>query len=402
MMKNDSMADVTIKRFFKGDRYLWGLIAFFMLLSLLSVYSSSVSVAYSSHHGNTFYFLRTQFIMLMLGLLIIVVTHWIPYIKYMQFATIGLVVAVLLLVVTLFAGVSINQATRWLEIPVIGLRLQTSDLAKVALVIYLARGLTVYQHELNNFSVVTMKLVVPVGIVCVLIMSENLSTAVMIFMISMIILFIGRIPVRFILAYVGLGLAGVILFASLLLVVKKDDNRVQVWKNRIEAYFSAESSPDADYQVNQAKIAISTGKIFGKLPGKSTQRNLLPQSNSDFIFAIIVEEYGLFGAIIVIMAYLALMYRGVQIARKCDYAFPALMVLGLTVMIVFQAFLNMLVAVGLFPVTGQTLPMISWGRTSVIVISFALGAILSVSRVMNARERHEKLSEEEQTDRIPV
>ena len=395
------MADVTIKRFFRGDRYLWGLIAFFMLLSLLSVYSSSVGVAYSSHHGNTFYFLRTQFIMLMLGLLIIVVTHWIPYIKYMQFATIGLVVAVILLVITLFAGVSINEATRWLEIPGIGLRLQTSDLAKVALVIYLARGLTVYQHDLNNFSVVTMKLVVPVGIVCVLIMSENLSTAAMIFMISMIILFIGRVPIRFLLTYAGLGLAGVILFASLLLVFKKEDNRVQVWKNRIEAYFSGESSPDADYQANQAKIAISTGKLFGKLPGKSTQRNLLPQSNSDFIFAIIVEEYGLFGALIVIMAYLALMFRGVQIARKCDYAFPALMVLGLTIMIVFQAFLNMLVAVGLFPVTGQTLPMISWGRTSVMVISFSLGAILSVSRVMNARERQEKLSDVEQIDKVP-
>ncbi|HHU99103.1 MAG TPA: FtsW/RodA/SpoVE family cell cycle protein [Bacteroidales bacterium] len=396
------MADVTIKRFFKGDRYLWGLIAFFMLLSLLSVYSSSVSVAYASHHGNTFYFLRSQFIMLMLGLLIIVVTHWIPYIRYMQFATIGLVVAILLLVITLFAGVSINQATRWLEIPVIGLRLQTSDLAKVALVIYLARGLTVYQHELNNFRVVTMKLVVPVGIVCVLIMSENLSTAVMIFMISMIILFIGRIPIKFILAYVGLGVAVVILFASLLLVFKKDNNRVQVWKNRIEARINKENSADANYQANQANIAISTGKIFGKLPGKSTQRNLLPQSNSDFIFAIIVEEYGLFGAVIVIMAYLALMYRGVQIARKCDYAFPALMVLGLTVMIVFQAFLHMMVAVGIAPVTGQTLPMISWGRTSVIVISFALGAMLSVSRVMNARERQERLSEEEQTDKIPA
>ncbi len=394
------MANVTIKRFFRGDRYLWGLIAFFMLLSLLSVYSSSVGVAYKSFGGNTFYFLRTQFIMLMLGLLIIVVTHWIPYIKYMQFATIGLVVAVLLLVITLFAGVSINEATRWLEIPVIGLRLQTSDLAKVALVIYLARGLTVYQQELNNFSVVTMKLLVPVAIVCVLIMSENLSTAVMIFGISMIILYIGRVPFRFLLTYAGLGLAGVILFASLLLIFKKDDNRVQVWKNRIEAHFGGESNPDADYQANQAKIAISTGKLFGKLPGKSTQRNLLPQSNSDFIFAIIVEEYGLFGAVILIMAYLALMYRGVQIARKCDYAFPALMVLGLTVMIVFQAFLNMLVAVGLFPVTGQTLPMISWGRTSVMVISFALGAILSVSRVMNARERQEKLSEVEQTDKV--
>ncbi len=393
---------MTIKRFFRGDRYLWGLIALFMLISLLSVYSSSVSVAYASHHGNTFYFLRTQFIMLMLGLLIIVVTHWIPYIKYMQFAAIGLGASIILLGITLVAGVSINEATRWLEIPVIGLRLQTSDIAKVALVIYLARGLTVYQHELNNFRTVTIRLVVPVAIVCVLIMPENLSTAAMIFMISMIILFIGRVPFKFLLAYAGMGLAGVILMATVLLIFRKDDNRVQVWKNRVETYFSGESSPDADYQSNQAKIAISTGKLFGKLPGGSTQRNMLPQSNSDFIFAIIVEEYGLFGAIIVILSYLALMFRGVQIARKCDYAFPALMVLGLTVMIVFQAFLNMLVAVGLFPVTGQTLPMISWGRTSVLVISFSLGAILSVSRVMNMRERKEKLSEIEQTDRVPA
>jgi len=396
------MVDVKVKRFFRGDRYLWGLIALFMLISLLSVYSSSVSVAYSYHHGNTFYFLRTQFIMLMFGLLIILVTHWIPYIKYMQFAAIGLVVAVILLGITLVAGVSINEATRWLEIPVIGLKLQPSDIAKVALVIYLARGLTVYQHELKNFRTVSVRLVVPVAIVCMLIMPENLSTAVMIFMISMIILFIGRVPIRFLMAYAGLGLAGVLLFASLLLIIKKDDNRVQVWKTRIETYFSGESSPDADYQSNQAKIAISTGKLFGKLPGGSTQRNMLPQSNSDFIFAIIVEEYGLFGAIIVILSYLALMFRGIQIARKCDYAFPALMVLGLTVMIVFQAFLNMLVAVGLFPVTGQTLPMISWGRTSVIVISFSLGAILSVSRVMNARERREQLSDIEQTDKIPA
>ncbi len=396
------MADVTVKRFFRGDRYLWGIIALFMLISLLSVYSSSVSVAYASHQGNTFYFLRTQFIMLMLGLLIIVVTHWIPYIKYMQFAAIGLGASIVLLGITLVAGVSINEATRWLEIPVIGLRLQTSDIAKVALVLYLARGLTIYQHELNNFRTVTMKLVIPVAIVCGLIMSENLSTSVMIFMISMIILFIGRVPIKFLLAYAGMGLAAVVLFAALLLVFKKDDNRVQVWKNRIETFFSGESSPDADYQSNQAKIAISTGKLFGKLPGGSTQRNMLPQSNSDFIFAIIVEEYGLFGAIIVILSYLALMFRGIQIARKCDYAFPALMVLGLTVMIVFQAFLNMLVAVGLFPVTGQTLPMISWGRTSVMVISFSLGAILSVSRVMNMRERQEKLSEIEQTDKIPA
>jgi len=377
---------------------MWGLIALFMLVSLLSVYSASVGVAYSSHHGNTFYFLGTQFIMLCMGLLIIVVTHWIPYIKYMQYATIGLVVSLILLAVTLVAGVSINEASRWLVIPVVGIRIQTSDLAKVALVIYLARGLTVYQHELKNFMVVTWKLALPIAAVCILIMPENLSTAVMIFGVSMVILFVGRVPLRFLLAYLGLGLAGVIMIAMLLLVVKKDDNRVKVWTNRIETFFSGKSSTDEDYQANQAKIAISTGKLFGKLPGGSTQRNILPQSNSDFIFAIIVEEYGLFGGTILIICYLALMYRGVQIARKCDFAFPTLMVLGLTIMIVFQAFTNMLVAVGLFPVTGQTLPMISWGRTSVFVISFSLGAILSVSRVMDARQKQEELSEIEQTD----
>lgn len=391
--------ELKLKRFFRGDRYLWGLIVLFMVVSLLSVYSSSVGVAYSSHQGNTFYFLRTQFIMLFLGLIIIVVTHWIPYINYMRYAALAMGVSIALLAVTLVAGVNINSASRWLEIPVIGLRIQPSDIAKVVLVIYLARGLTIYQNKLHDFKTVTVHLLLPVAAVCMLIMSENLSTALMIFAISMIILFVGRVPFKFLMAYAGMGLATVILFAALLMIFKKGDNRVEVWKNRIEAYFSGESSPDADFQANQAKIAISTGKLFGKLPGGSTQRNLLPQSNSDFIFAIIVEEYGLFGATILIMCYLAMMFRGVQIARKCDYAFAALMVLGLTIMIVFQAFTNMLVAVGLFPVTGQTLPMISWGRTSVVMISFSLGAILSVSRVMNARQRREQLSDIEQSDK---
>jgi len=391
--------ELKLRRFFRGDRYLWGLIVLFMIVSLLSVYSSSVGVAYSSHHGNTFYFLRTQFIMLFLGLLIIVVTHWIPYINYMRYAALAMGVSIALLAVTLVAGVNINSASRWLEIPVIGLRIQPSDIAKVVLVIYLARGLTIYQNKLHDFKTVTVHLLLPVAAVCMLIMSENLSTALMIFAISMIILFVGRVPFKFLMAYAGMGLATVILFAALLMIFKKGDNRVEVWKNRIEAYFSGESSPDADFQANQAKIAISTGKLFGKLPGGSTQRNLLPQSNSDFIFAIIVEEYGLFGATVLILCYLAMMFRGVQIARKCDYAFAALMVLGLTILIVFQAFTNMLVAVGLFPVTGQTLPMISWGRTSVVMISFSLGAILSVSRVMNARQRREQLSDIEQSDK---
>jgi cell division protein FtsW len=221
----------------------------------------------------------------------------------------------------------------------------------------------------------------------------------MIFGICMIILFIGRVPFKYLMAYLGIALAGIVLFVLLLSVVSPNSNRVAVWKNRVEHFFSGNANDDEAYQSNQAKIAISTGGLFGKAPGKSTQRNMLPQSNSDFIFAIITEEYGLlFGAIPLILAYMILLFRGIAIAKKCETAFPAFLVLGLVIMIVVQAMLNMLVAVGLFPVTGQTLPMISWGRTSVLVISFSIGAILSVSRVVNARIREEELPEEEKTD----
>src|SRR5512133_2065699 len=227
--------ELKLRRFFRGDKYLWGLIVLFMVVSLLSVYSSSVAVAYSAKHGNTFYFLRTQFIMLFLGLVIIVVTHWIPYINYMKYATLAMGVSIALLAVTLVAGVNINSASRWLVIPVIGLRIQPSDIAKVVLVIYLARGLTIYQNKLHDFKIVTLHLLMPVAVVCMLIMSENLSTALMIFAISMIILFVGRVPFKFLMAYAGMGLATVILFAALLMVIKKGDNRVEVWKNRIGA-----------------------------------------------------------------------------------------------------------------------------------------------------------------------
>ena len=383
---------------FKGDKAIWGLVTLFMIYSLLAVYSSSVGVAYMKYGGNTTYFLRSQFFMLVLSLVIIVVVHYLPYRIYFSIAGLILIGAVGLLILTFAFGSRVNEATRWLVIPGTGFRLQTSDVAKVALVLYLARTLAKYQGELNNFMLVTKYLVVPIAIICGLILPENLSTALMIFGISMIILFIGRVPFKFLLAYVGMAAAGVVMFAMVLTIVSKS-NRVQVWKNRIEHYFSGTADEDSDYQSNQAKIAISTGGLFGKAPGKSTQRNMLPQSNSDFIFAIIIEEYGLlFGAIPLILAYMILLFRGITIAKKCETAFPAFLVLGLIVMIVVQAMLNMLVAVGLFPVTGQTLPMVSWGRTSVLVMSFSIGAILSVSRVVNARIKKEELPEEEITD----
>ena len=376
---------------FRGDRVIWALVVIFMIYSLLAVYSSSVSVAFTRYGGNTTYFLRSQFFMLILGLVIIIIVHYLPYRIYSSLAGLMLLGAIALLILTLFIGTRLNEATRWLEIPGTGFRLQTSDLAKVALVIYLARVLAQYQNELGNFSLVTKYLVVPVAIVCCLILPENLSTAAMIFMVSMIIMFIGRVPFRFLLAYVGIALAGLIIAAVLLTLLTKD-NRVEVWKDRIESFFSRDASGEDEYQSNQAMIAISTGGLFGKAPGKSTQRNMLPQSNSDFIFAIIIEEYGLiFGAIPLILAYMILLFRGITIAKKCETAFPAFMVMGLIIMIVVQAMLNMLVAVGLFPVTGQTLPMVSWGRTSVLVMSFSIGAVLSVSRVANARVNNEEL-----------
>ena len=405
---------------FKGDRVIWGLVALFMFYSLLAVYSSSSGVAFLKHGGNTTYFLRSQFIMLSICIVLIVVVHHLPYRIYYSLAGLFLTGAVILLVLTFIFGERINEATRWLTIPGTNFNIQTSDVAKVTLVIYLARSLTLHYDELNDFVHVSKHFMFPTILICGLIMPENLSTAIMVFGISMVIMFIGRVPLKFLLAYVGIAVVGILFIAMILVLKFPDSNRVEVWKKRSEMYWYGTlitvfpesnnidvwknkvdkyKAQDADFQLNQAKIAISTGGLFGKAPGKSSQRNLLPQSNSDFIFAIIIEEYGLIlGAIPLIFAYMILFFRGIVIAKKCETAFPAYLVMGLTVMIVIQAMLNMLVAVGLFPVTGQTLPMVSWGRTSALVMSFSIGAILSVSRVINAKAKQEELEDEEKID----
>ncbi len=383
---------------FKGDRAIWGLVAIFMIYSLLAVYSSSVNVAFRNHGGNTTYFLRSQLMMLTAGLIIIVIVHYLPYRIYSSLAGIAIIVSAGLLVLTFFFGVRINDATRWLEIPFIGFRIQTSDIAKVALVIYLARTLSKYQNQLKDFVLVTKFFMLPVLVICALIMPENLSTAIMVFGICILILFIGGVPLKYLLAYIGLAVVFIILFALLLWLIR-EDNRVMTWIERLIAFFTGKGDTGDDYQINQAKIAISTGGLFGKAPGHSIQRNILPQSNSDFIFAIIIEEYGLLlGAIPLVFAYLILLFRGITIVKKCDTAFPAYLVMGLVVMIVSQAMLNMMVATGILPVTGQTLPMVSWGRTSVIIMCFSIGVILSVSRVVNARIKKEDLPEEEKKD----
>ncbi len=381
---------------FKGDRIIWGLIVVFLVYSLLAVYSSSVSVAFASHGGNTGYFLKWQILMIFASLIIILIVHHLPTKVFFQLAGFFVLVSIVLLILTLIIGVRVNEAARSLIIPGTDFRIQTSDVAKVSLVIYLARMLSRQLHDLNDFKLTTRVFIVPIGIICALILPQNLSTAILIFGICMIILFIGRVPLKFIFAWIGIGLAAVILFA-VILDATTDTSRVSTWKARIENFVSGEDDGDGDYQANQAKIAIATGGLIGKAPGNSVQRNMLPQSNSDFIFAIIIEEYGLlFGALPLLFLYLILLFRGIAIARKCETAFPAFLVLGLTIMIVVQAIVNMAVAVGLIPVTGQTLPMISWGRISMGITSISLGAILGVSRVVNAKARQEIIEEEDE------
>lgn len=375
-----------ISRFFKGDKVIWALVVLFMLYSLLAVYSSSANIAFIDHDGRTGYYLKNQLIMLFLSFIIIYVVHRIHYKVFYVLSGTALVLSILLLILTLIFGAEINEAKRTLAIPGTSFRLQSSEIAKVALVVYLAAALTRYHDKLKDFRTMTLYLYIPTGVVCALIFKENLSTAALVFAIALLIMFLGKVPFKYLLAYIGISIVGGILMVAILDKVT-ENNRIEVWEQRIESFFSEEENvSDEDYQNRQAEIAIATGGIVGKGPGNSTQRNFLPQSNTDFIYAIIIEESGLIGGIFLIILYLVLLYRGIRIARKCDKYFQAFLVLGLTVMIVVQAFLNMMVAVGLFPVTGQTLPLVSWGRTSALVMSFAFGAILSVSRVIEEGE----------------
>lgn len=372
-----------IGTYFKGDKVLWGLIVLFGIYSLLSVYSASGRLAWADMGGNTIYYLSRQGMVYLVGVILIFVVHFIPVQLYSSMSKVIFTAVILLLLVTLVMGTRINEASRWLTIPGLGISFQTSDLAKVGLLIYLASQLSQVQHELKNFRTVSRRLVLPVGLICALILPENFSTAAILFATCLVLMFVGRVPFRFLLAYVGLGIAGIVLVVALISLFS-ENNRINVWKNRVEHFISGED--EDNYQAQQAKIAVATGGLFGKSPGKSTQRNMLPQSNSDFIYAIIIEEYGMvFGAIPIVLMYLFIMFRAISIVRKCVTAFPAFLVMGMALMIVLQAMINMGVAVNLLPVTGQPLPMISWGRTSMVMTSFAMGIILSVSRANNER-----------------
>jgi cell division protein FtsW len=379
-----------VNKYLKGDKIIWGVILILSLLSLLAVYSSTGTLAYRYQGGNTIYYFLKHGSFLFVGLAAIYITHLIPYKYYSRLAQIFLYISIPLLGLTLVLGTSLNSASRWLTLPGIGLTIQTSDFAKVALMMYIARVLSLKQEEIKDFKKAFLPVIIPVGIVCALILPANLSTSMMIFVVSVILMFIGRISIKHLALLGGVGVVFLALFIWLAPMTHTSiGNRVGTWKHRIENFIGkgeetkSEKSDDNNFQSDQAKIAVATGGILGKGPGNSTQRNFLPHPYSDFIYAIIVEEYGMIGGIIVLFLYLYLLFRAGVIVRKCERTFPAFLTIGLALLLVFQAMINMAVAVNLFPVTGQTLPLVSMGGSSILFTSSALGIILSVSRAVN-------------------
>jgi cell division protein FtsW len=363
----------------QGDRVIWMVVILLSLLSLLAVYSSTGTLAYKYQQGNTVYYVIKHLIILAMGFILMIIAHKIKYTYYSRIFQVTLYVAILLLIITLIFGKDVNDAKRALELP-FGLTFQASDLAKLTLIIYLARILTKKQDVLNDFKSLFVPVMVPILIVCALILPGNLSTAVMLFVTSLVLMFIGRIKWLNILKLIGIAIAAFMIFIGVLMLLPESmQGRLKTWENRMEDYFSGNDKPEDD-QVIQSKIAVVSGGVFGKMPGNSTQRNFLSHPYSDFIFAIILEEYGLIGGSFVVLLYMILLFRSVRIVIKSPRTFGAFLTIGVAFSLVFQALINMGVAVDLLPVTGQPLPLVSMGGTSIWFTSLSIGIILSVSR----------------------
>ncbi|MCX6188238.1 MAG: FtsW/RodA/SpoVE family cell cycle protein, partial [Bacteroidetes bacterium] len=372
----------------KGDFAIWMIVILLSLFSMAVIYSATGTLAYQKKGGHTEFYLFKQLLFVFVGFLIIYFCHLVDYRYYSRVAQMLWLASIPLLLYTILFGSDVNDAKRWITLPIINTSFQTSDLAKIALIMFLARMLSKKQDEIKEFRKAFLPILISVTVICLLIFPANLSTAAVLFMTSIIIMFIGRIKVKYILILLA---CGIVLLAAAIFTVKilpvsvvKKMGRVATWQSRLENYGGDDKT--ASYQNEQAKIAIATGGLFGKGPGKSTQRNFLPNPYADFVYATIIEEYGLFGAFIVIALYLLLLYRTIRIAMKSPRAFGALLAIGLSFSLVIQAFINMAVAVNIFPVTGLPLPLVSMGGTSLWFTCFAFGCILSVSRHIDENE----------------
>jgi cell division protein FtsW len=381
----------------KGDKVIWALVVLLALISMLVVYSATGSLAYKNYKGNTEIYLFKQVAFIILGIGIIYFAHRVNYIIYSKIAQLLFLLSIPLLIYTLFFGLSMNEGSRWIRLPIIGMNLQTSELAKLALFMYLARLISKKQDVIKDFKKGYLPLIIPVGIICILIAPANLSTALLLGASCMLLLFIGRARTKHLLLTVGVVLVPVLFLIIAAVIshrsgdesaeVKKETGskltaRVDTWISRVEHFIYGGKSADDDdaYQVNQAKIAIAKGGFLGVGPGNSTQRDFLPQAYNDFIYPIIIEEYGLIGGAFIVFIYLVFLFRSIKIFRRCPFAFGAFLALGLSFTLAIQAIANMAVSVNLFPVTGVTLPLVSMGGSSFLFTCLAIGIILSVAR----------------------
>jgi len=378
----------------KGDRVIWGIVVILTLVSLLVVYSSTGSLAYK-YSKSTESYLFKQFAFIILGVLIIYFAHRVNYTIYSRIAKLFFLISIPLLIYTYFFGTKLNEGSRWITLPVINMTFQTSDMAKLALFMYLSRQLSRRQNTIKDFKKGFLPVIMPVAIICLLIAPANLSTAMLIGGTSFMLMFIGRVSIKHI--FITLCLALLPVFFLLGVAIKYYDKethrskdlpavlstgRIPTWVGRIQTfmYSNKEDENEKLYQINQAKIAIASGSWFGLGPGNSNARNFLPHSYSDFIFAIILEEYGLAGGAFMVFIYLLFLYRCIRLYRKCPYAFGAFLALALSFMLVIQAIANMGVNVNIFPNTGVTLPLVSMGGSSFLFTCLSIGIILSVAR----------------------
>ncbi|HCY81443.1 FtsW/RodA/SpoVE family cell cycle protein [Xanthomarina gelatinilytica] len=388
----------TVFKNIKGDRLIWAIAALLAIFSFLPVYSAASNLAYVGDSGNTFAFFLKHLMHLFLGFTIMYGVHKIPYRYFRGLSIVLIPVVLVLLVITMLQGTTIEgaNASRWIQIPLVNMSFQTSTFAFVVLMVFVARYMSKIKDTEITFKESILPLWVPVFLVLILILPANFSTAAIMFVMVLMLVFLGGYPVKYLAVIVGTGILALTFFV---LIAKAFPdampNRVDTWMSRIES-FSDDGDTEADYQIEKAKIAIATGGIQGVGPGKSIQKNFLPQSSSDFIYAIIVEEYGLLGGLTLMVFYLWLLFRIVIVSQKADTIFGKLLVLGVGLPIVFQALINMAVAVELFPVTGQTLPLISSGGTSIWMTCLALGIILSVSA------KREEIKEQENKEDNPL
>ena len=366
----------------KGDRTIWAITALLAIFSFLPVYSAASNLAYSYGSGNTFGFVVKHFMHLFLGFVIIYAIHKLPYRYFKGLSIIMMPVVALLLIYTMFqidSSDSLTNTKRWISLPFVGFSFQPSTLASVVLMVYVARYLSKIQDKTITFKESLFPLWLPVFGIIGLIFPANFSTAAIMMLMVFVLAFIGGYPFKY-LALIG-GTALVLMTVFILTFRAFPDlmpNRVDTWMSRIER-FRGDANDADNYQIEKAKIAIATGQIQGLGPGKSRQKNFLPQSSSDFIFAIIIEEYGLIGGLMLVFLYLWFLFRVVIVAYKSQTVFGSLLAIGIGMPIVFQAFINMAVAVELLPVTGQTLPLISSGGTSIWMTCLAIGILISVS-----------------------